>query len=134
MLLAEFGQESDAGEACAQFVVDILGDARALFFQRMLLLKQAQVVTDAPNRPGPHAPATTTQHGDSGERGEPPGLPKRWKHPQLEGSSDSIPDSIAITGRDLKAIISRRQAMVRDRALLAVLNPIPFETLQAVPE
>src|SRR5437899_3262762 len=94
MFLPEFGEQCDAGEGCPQLVMNILGNARALFLQRVLLLQLLKFTPKPSDRPVAHGRAATTENDKTSHGSKPPGLPERRQDSQRKGCRPLVPDAI----------------------------------------
>ena len=124
--LHHFAQEGELGQAGAHLVVDVAGDAGAVFFQGLLLAETGelplQFLGGNEINQGDDARQKRARH----RRAEGRGLPEGRQDGDLQPGGGRVPNSVFVAGLDLEVVGSRRQFAVLGGAALAGVGPIGF--------
>ena len=117
--LDQFAEEGKLGEAGADLVVDVAGDAGAFLFQGLLLAQAGQLaleflrgdVMDGGDDDPQKADATTARNHHSCQNG--------GSTDDLQTGAGLVPDAVFVAGLDLETIGAVRQIGVTGEAILA---------------
>ena len=127
-------EQSDAGKAGAQIVVDVAGDTGALPFDGALAFQALElaslVAAGDPEHTGGHRGSTKAQ----GASLKPPGLPNMRQHRERQGSARRVPHLVIIAGDDTEGVSAGRQITVGRYARGLRVRPISLQSLQLMPE
>ena len=102
--LDHFAQQRDLGEAGAELVVDVAGDAGALLFQRLLLPQSCQLALQllGGNIMDDADDAAEQENGGAAE--EPPGPPEGRQNHHRETGAGFVPDAVFVAGGHLEPV------------------------------
>ena len=132
--LGQLALQRHLGEAGADVVVEVAGDARALGVHRLAASHDLDLAADSPEFEQAHGRRHHAEAGQGDGDLKPPCLPEMGRDDDVHHGGACAPQAVAGGCLHLELITSRRKVAVFGNAAVADLNPVVVDPDDAVAE